>query len=339
MHVERRPLDRGAADALDRMAGDSLFHSSGFLELWRARGGRPVAWTLADAGGIVAALGGVEFGRAPLDRFTALPDGCPGGVVTPLTGADREHAAAWLRAAIAARGYARVHLFEPDTRVADDPAYRCERHVTRRVHVSDSPGWPEDPGLRSQIRKGARSGLTVTSYDPARHRDAFLALADATYRRHGVTPRFAPEFYDALAALSRRDPRVLWRCCEHRGTLVASHVYLRERDVLHAWQSCFDRRSPWLRAGMFLRDAVAREAARGGIEWLELGATPVGATGLAAYKRRWGGHAMEHVTRVRLTALGTLAERFRGWRDAAPPAIDVPVAAPAAPAPAAGAVR
>jgi CelD/BcsL family acetyltransferase involved in cellulose biosynthesis len=179
----------------------------------------------------------------------------------------------------------------------------------------------------------------VTSHDPARHRAAFLALADATYRRHGVAPRFAPEFYDALAALSLRDLRVLWRCCEHRGKLVASHVYLREHDVLHAWQSCFDRRAPWLRAGMFLRDAVAREAVRCGAEWLELGATPTGASGLAAYKRRWGGHAAEHVTRVRMTALGALAERFRRLRDPAPAPLREPAGVPPAPVPAAGAVR
>src|SRR5262245_21371157 len=90
LDVERRPLETLPPAEYDRLAERTFFGSRGFLELWRARAGRPVSWTVTRDHETVAALPGVEFGRGPLGRFASLPDGCYGGLlIDPHHQADR----------------------------------------------------------------------------------------------------------------------------------------------------------------------------------------------------------------------------------------------------------
>lgn len=288
--VRRLPLDDPASRASDPLAAGSLFGSRGFLELWRAKGGRPVMWTVWTDGAPAAALPAVEYGRWPLTRLAALPDGFyPRLGVDPALGPRAPTLARALLDAVARHAYSRIHLFDFHGAMGAPAGYERRRLVTRVVELGDLSRWPPDAKLRSQIRKAEREGIEIVPYDPRRHRAGLLALVERTYLRHGLPPRYPPALYDALAALAARDPRVIWRWCEHRGEPVASHIYLVEGDMVLAWQSYFDKRFSFLKPNVAIRHRVALEAAGLGLARLNLGSTPPGAAGLAYFKGRWGG--------------------------------------------------
>src|SRR6185295_1733014 len=112
MRVFRVTFENLAPAAWGLIAG-SFFAARGLLELWRAKGGRPMAWIAEADGAPVAMVPGVEYGFGPLVRFVSLPDGCYGGVFV-----DSERASegpAWATAildAIAGRHYAKSCVFD-----------------------------------------------------------------------------------------------------------------------------------------------------------------------------------------------------------------------------------
>jgi hypothetical protein len=333
MRIERRPLAGVAAADWDRLAGGSFFASRGFVELWRHAGGAPVAWIAVDAGRIAAMLPGVEYGAGPLVRFASLPDGCYGGVCPdPALEDGHRRFSAGLLDAIARRGYAKACVFDFAGGVAPHAAFDEQREETRLADIR-VPDWqPNDAKLRSQIRKAAREGIRVVTFDWEKHHDGFLALVAATARRHGQRPRHPAALYAALARLATSDARVRWRYCERDGRPVASHIYFVERDTVLAWQSHFDRAFSFLKPNQYIRFAVCREAARDGVRWLNLGSTPVSAAGLAYYKARWGGSRVRYSSWYRWQGLGTLA---RSWlaraRDRLSPAPTLPSASAVSP--------
>ena len=293
-----------------RLAGDSFFASRGFLELWRARGGRPVAWVVEADGAVAAMLPGVEYGRAPWRRFASMPDGCYGGLfVDPALEAERPALASAVLAAVARRGDARSDIFDYYATLPSHEGFTVARGEARLVPIGD-PGWvPSDRKLQSQIRKARREGIEVEPFDWDRHHRGFLALAARSYARHGLAPRYPARFYRALAALAARDPRVQWRWCERDGRPASSHIYFVERGALQAWQSYFDRAFSYLKPNVYIRFTLCRELAGRGVAWLNLGATPAGAAGLAYYKGRWGGQRVGFDRYRRVAGLGWLVDR------------------------------
>jgi hypothetical protein len=312
VRIERHALKDVPPAAYDRLIGSSFFASRGFVELWSARGGRPVVWTATRDGAIAAILPGVEFGVWPLRRFTSMPDGCYGGVFTdPAFGPERDALAAELLGAIDRGRYARIHVFDFSGTLPSHPGFRMTTGVTTLVDIG-APDWhPPDAELCAQIRKAERDGTRIERFDAARHLTRFLALSSATDRRHGIGPRYSREFYRGLAALAGRDPRVLWRWCERDGRAACSHIYFVERGVLQAWQSCFDKEYSFMKPNAYLRYTLCREMAKLGVTRLNLGGTPASATGLARFKARWGGVRIEFGVAVRQTRLAAAADRGR----------------------------
>jgi hypothetical protein len=324
IRVER--IDPGAlpAGAWERLAGGSFFASRGFLELWRARGGRPVAW-LAELNGAPAAIvPGVEYGLGPLVRFASMPEGCYGGVFAdPALQGERPAVADALLDAIARRRYAKSWIFDFYAATPGRPAFTSTRVETLLADISD-PDWaPADRKLQAQIRKAHREGIRVERFDWSRHGPGFLALVRGTARHHGVRPRYPARLYRALARLAERDERVRWVHCEHDGRPASSHIYFLERDALQAWQSHFDRAFSFLKPNQYIRFTQCREAAARGARWLNLGSTPAGAAGIAYYKARWGGRRVRFATWTRLEGFGALADALRARHaPAAAPAVE-----------------
>jgi len=312
--IECTPLERFPETVYARLAGDSFFASRGFLELWRTRGGTPVVWSIHDAGAVAGILPGVEFGVGPLTRFTSMPDGCYGGAGwDPAVARERGRLAATLLDHLSRR-YARIHLFDLRNSLPAHGAFARPRIETRLVNIEAADWEPADAGLRAQIRKAARERLRIEAFRAEAHMDRFLALSAATYRRRGLRLRYDRRFFDALAALASRDPRVAWRWCEYHGRAVCSHIYFIEGDMLQSWQSYFDKSFSALKPNPAIRFAACRELAARGVRWLNLGSTPPGADGLLYYKERWGGNRIEVPALVRVRGLGRLAEAWRAAR-------------------------
>jgi hypothetical protein len=305
-----------APDAYDMLVRDSFFASRGFLEVWRTMGGRPVVWAAEVDGRIAAVIPGIELGFGPLARFASLPDGCYGGLFTAADLPDPVVAGDALMGAIAARRYARCHVFDAAGRLRLHRGFAAQSCATRVVPID--PDWvPPDPKLQSEIRKAEREGIRVERYDAARHESGFLELVRATPARQGAKPRYPVRLWQNLARLAETDARIRWRWCEHAGHPAAAHVYFVEGDSLVSWQDYSERSFSFLKPNQYIRWQACRDAARDGLRALNLGATPDEAHGVTFYKCRWGGEPHHYTAQVRWAGIGALVRKRDERRAAA----------------------
>jgi len=299
------------ADRYDALVGNSCFASRGFLDVWRAAGGRPVAWVAETNGGVAAVLPGVEYGRGPVARFASLPDGCYGGVFADPALSDIASVGIALLDAVCDRGYAKTAIFDVHGGTPRHPEFEDVPWETLRVEIGVEDWHPPDPKLRSEIRKAERERIRIDPIDWDRHAEGFLSLVGVTARRHGQRSRYPAELFERLARLSRTDERVVWRYCEHDGRPACSQIYFVEGETLVSWQDYFDKQFSFLKPNQFMRFAVCREWYRRGARWLNLGATPEGAAGVSHYKERWGGEPLRFTSHLRWNGVGELVRRVR----------------------------
>jgi hypothetical protein len=179
------------------------------------------------------------------------------------------------------------------------------------THIELRESWPEDAALRREIRKAERAGVEVVPYDSDRDRDGLLRLAAHTYQRHGVAARYSPSFFDGLATLARRDPRIRWVWCEHGGEPVCSHIFFIEGESMQLWQLYFDKRFSFLNPNAYIRHRMGCEAMAAGLRIMNLGSTPAGAEGVTRNKSRWGGREVLYHSLVRTTGAVALLARVR----------------------------
>ena len=308
--ARRLSREEVAEPTVMRLAADSWFASAGFADLWRTVGGTPVAWVVEQDGRNVGVMPGVEFGHGPLAVFCSMPDGCYGGLLLePEAEEGRDAIATALFEALAARRYRRAHVFDFYRTLPRHPGFDARPCEATLVELG-ADWMPADHKLVAQSRKATREGIRVETFDWARHGEGFLKLVDLTAARHGVDPRYPAVFFQALAELAVRDPRVIWRWCEHEGAPAASHIYVRERGMLLAWHSYFDRRFSFLKPNPHIRLALCRTLAPTGLV-MNLGSTPSTAPGLAAYKARWGGRRVTYPRYERSGFPGLLANLAR----------------------------
>jgi hypothetical protein len=296
-------------DLVAAWAGERTFCQPCFAELWRAKGGRPVAWIAHRNGEPVAALPGVEFGRAPYRRFQSMPDGGYGGVLwSPTTAPDDQAAAAMdLASAVARAGYAKAYIFDFYSSLEEAAGFCRGDAATTLVDIA-GPGWnPPDRKLVAQSRKAEREGIQVTTFDWGVHAESFLALVRLTARRHGRRrPFYGERFYRRLAQLARENDRVHWLMCEHNGRPACSHIYLLEDGVLQSWQMVYDKTFSFLKPNQYICLWMCRRMARAGIVRLNLGGSPDDAFSLRSYKNRWGGGPVVYRVWERRWGLGRL---------------------------------
>lgn len=187
-HAERVELSGRWARLVDALSEGSFFASSAFAGLWAAQGGRPVLWVVEDEGALVAALPGVEFGRASLTRFQSMPDGCYGGVLTMPEA--RSQGDRWARVvldALVERRYLKTFLVDFYGSLPDDDRFETCCEQTTLVDIDET--WsPRDKKLLSQIRAAERHGIEVVPFDWARDAAKFLEMVKLTEKRHGSEP-------------------------------------------------------------------------------------------------------------------------------------------------------
>ncbi len=286
MQFERlTEIDTGIIDQL--CDSGSIFSHPSFATVWSAQGGKPVWWVARHDGQVSMVLPGVEFGRRPVTRFQAMPDGCyadPVGVsLSPQ-----------LLAALRRDGYLRGIIYDFDSRFPMLPGITIDGHCSRVVDIS-SPDWePPDSNLRSEIRKAARDGVTVRKLKPESDLPRVVELAKANADHHGQVMRYRPSFYDALAGLAKDSPLVRWYVAEYDNGIIASHIYLVHHQQLVYWQANVDRDYADRRPNQFITDTAIREGRVSGLTKLNLGATPPHAEGLHFYKQRWGGEEVHY---------------------------------------------
>ncbi len=274
------------------LAGRSFLASASFASIWAARGGSRVVWGLEEQGRLVAALPGVEFGRRPLRRFMAMPNGLYGRLcIAEEFRPERDRIAAALLEAISGDEYVKSYVFDFFGEILPEAVRaRAESQVAILADIG-APDWrPPDRNLRQEIRKATRGGLSARRLDWSIDRDSFLKLVQNIEGLQGRKTRYSEAFWEGLACVAQADDRVCWYMAEHEGTPVATHIYFVEDEMLFAWQWYYDRRFSVLKANQYLVNHACLEAKARGVQTLNLGATPKGAEGTMFFKRRWGGY-------------------------------------------------
>jgi len=317
IHARRLLREELPESTVERLAAGSWFASAGFAGLWRTIGGTPVVWVMERDGRFAGVMPGVEFGHGPLALFCSMPDGCYGGLLLePEAESERAAIATALFDALSERRYRGTHVFDFYHTLPQHPGFTARACEATLIEIGGAEWSPPDRKLVAQARKATREGIRVEPFEWTRHRERLLRLVEITAARHRVEPRYPPAFYQALSELATRDPRVVWRWCEHDGAPAASHIYVRERGMLLAWHTYFDRRFSFLKPNPYIRLTLCRTLAPAGLTCMNLGSTPATAPGLAAYKMRWGGARVTYPRYERTRGLHAdlLMAALAGWR-------------------------
>ena len=163
---------------------------------------------------------------------------------------------------------------------------------------------PADRKLRSKLRKAERENVKIQPFCRESHMKGFMHLMEETERRHGRKPKYSAQFYNALALLQSHDDRIIWLWCEHDGRPVVSHIRLIEGETALCWQVGSDKSLSYLKANQYMLWYLVGELKRRGVRRLNLGASPPGASGLVAYKSKWGGERYDYNCYVYKSWLG-----------------------------------
>lgn len=296
--------------ARETLHGHSCFASPGFANLWQSVGGRPVYFAAETDSGLAALLPAIEFGRKPLLRLQAMPDGCYSSLVMinqDLEVAEIAKAGSVILDAIADYGYARVFITDQQNLFVTTKKYEVQTCATTLVDISD-PDWkPAERNVGTEIRAAQRRGVKVIPFERERHLDSFLSLLQSLKDSPQRVPKNPEQFYSALADLSNTDSRVRWLVIEHEQKVVASLVSVVERDMVLAWHGCFDRElGSALKPNNLLFHSIVSIVRPLGVRYFNLGATPPGATGAETFKKKWGGEQYTYQTLVLRSGLGKL---------------------------------
>ncbi|HKK20182.1 MAG TPA: GNAT family N-acetyltransferase [candidate division Zixibacteria bacterium] len=308
MKISRYDLDRFDPSVLSALTEGSFFASSGFLGLWESIGGHPVVWSAELGGETLAVAPGIEFGMRPVKRFQAMPDGCYGqiyfaGSITP---DEREKIAGLFSEVLVQAEYVKLFLFDYYKTFAQTLDMEVQLCTTQLVDISVSDWAPPDKKLRSEIRKAEREGTKVVPFDTSVHMNRFLELMKQTEERHQRKPKYPTEFFQALAELASKDPRVVWTWCEYEENAVSSHINFIEKDMVLNWQVYFDKSYSFLKPNQQMLYSLAHEAAESGLKYLNLGASPPDAESLSSYKDKWGARTYQYNCYSTLKLLGRL---------------------------------
>ncbi|HVP06348.1 MAG TPA: GNAT family N-acetyltransferase [Candidatus Acidoferrum sp.] len=305
IRVQRYSVSQLPLPVIERLNHFSLYTSIGFAALWRSLRGRDVYWVALEDDRMLAALPGVEFHERPLTTFQSMPSGLYARIC-PLTD-EREclYSAPALLKAIAAAGYARVFVNDFYAELPPNP-FQSRACTTTVVDLSE-PDWrPTNRKTRAEIRKADREGTTVEDFDVTCHLPRFMELVNISRRQRGRTVRYSEDFYRALGELAQSDQRVRWVCAVRDGIIAASHIILVEGHSALWWQLHFDKAYSYAKPNPFLLYTVAQELAFEGVTRINLGMSPEHATGIIAYKEKWGGADYTYPMYVYRSLLGRM---------------------------------
>lgn len=312
MAIVKLQADEVPAEAAQRLRQATLLGSIELARLWKSSRSRPVCWALEEAGTIQALLAGVEFGPNWLGSFQSMPDGLYSRPIMLDPTIDIQQSAARLRDGILEESYGRIYLNDYYGLFEPLGPLRIENSHTTLVDIGAKDWVPPDKKIQSEIRKAEREGVKVEKFDASRHLPAFLQLVKSTEKRHGREPFYSEQFYLDLAGLAEDDSRIRWVIVEHEGQAAASHIYFIEGNLLLNWQVYFDKQFSFLKPNQYLTWTAAREAAVGGVRYLNLGSSPEEAENLQTYKTKWGGEDRTYRTYIKDDSLvSRTLRRFR----------------------------
>ena len=308
MKARRLSREELPAELAADLSGYSLYCAPELAALWREMDGRDVYWMVENTDGIQAVLPGVEFGRGPIARFQAMPDGLPGRVYYTETARIGDQTIdGTLFGAIRDHGYTKIYFTDfgcAHAPLDDFDSVECETDMLSLL----SDDWsPPDKKLRSEIRKAEREGVTVERFDVGRDFEQFIRLMESTERRHGREPKYSSAFYAALARLAEQNDRIWWRVVNHEGRLVASHIYLIDETIALYWQACLDKEMSALKANQYMLHTTIQSMRDRDMLALNLGQSPPEAEGLSTFKRKWGAQTYSYPTYTSRSLLGRLA--------------------------------
>jgi len=307
MKATRHLLDEAPGDAAELLGSGSLFSSHAFLNLWQSIKGRPILFVVSESDLTVGCLPGIEFGSGPLKRFQAMPDGL---YATPIVSQpyveQKEVIHELMLQAIAGAGYVKAHVCDFYGRFPNHERYSSAEFVITVVAISGDDWIPADRKIRGEIRRAEREGISIRPFDCNRDFKKFVDLMQRVESRHGRSPKYPPEFYDALAQLATYDERVDWVWCEHDGKPAASHIYLIDGDLMLGWQAFFDEEFSFLKPSQYMLFETVRRWAAKGVKRLNLGVSPTSEPTVEAYKRKWGGEPYHYSHLVHSSLLGRI---------------------------------
>ena len=150
-------------DTVRALAGHSFLASEQFASVWTARGGSRVVWGVETQGRLTAVLPGIEFGRRPVRRFMAMPNGLYGRLcLAPEYEALREGIATKLMEAIGGGEYIKAYLFDYfDEILPSHVKAEADEQTAWVIDIGAADWRPLERNLRQEIRKASREGLTV----------------------------------------------------------------------------------------------------------------------------------------------------------------------------------
>lgn len=270
-------------------------------------GGREIVWVVSEKRRPVAALLGVEFGRGPVVRFQAMPDGCY-SAICPLTDEplDMTLVANTLLDGLYRYGYVKIYLNDYFHEFPASQHFTCQQQETLLIDISDPDWQPPDKTLQSEIRKAQREDVAIEKFSAHGHMPSFLHLMHATEKRHGREPKYSDAFFEELAALAHSDPRVRWFQIMNGDQAAASHIFLVDRNMALHWQVYFDKTHSSLKPNQLLLYTVAKQLASEGVRTLNLGSSSGADESLLHYKGKWGGVPHRYITWQHVAGLGKL---------------------------------
>jgi hypothetical protein len=306
MQVRAHPVEELPSHLASYLHKKTLLGSIPFAQLWKVLGGTAIFWVAYEGERPVAILPSVSFGRGPWARLQAMPDGLYAHLVPLDDGVVLHDAARAILYALRSAGFAKIFLHDFHAQFADTSGFESRECLTSVVKIASDSWEPPDQKLQSEIRKALREGVPIETFDPERHFDAFIDSMRRTEQRHGRRQKYPPSFYESLARLAKSEPRICWRVCAQGGKLAASHIYLREGEMLLNWQVFFDKAFSPLKPNQLITFTTAREMVSQGVTRLNLGASPDGAESLSHYKDKWGGEGFRYTCWTRRSWLGRL---------------------------------
>jgi hypothetical protein len=299
-----------APDVAEQLHRFSIYTSPGFVALFESMKGRGGYFVVADDNVTVAAVPMVEFGRYPLVRMQAMPDGLYAPIwIAPALVDRTDELKRSLFDGIAEREYFKALVVDYDNALSGTGWQTIDREtVTVDLSgVSDEATWePPDKTLRAEIAKSIRDGVGVVPFEASRQMSAFLRLMWQTEQRHERVPKYTEKFWERFAELSTTEARIRWLCVNAGDEMASAHIFFVDRGTALNWQIYYDKRFSALKANQAITSWAANQFRKEGIRILNLGATPAEAQGVETYKQKWGGTPYRYKTLHRRSWLGRL---------------------------------
>lgn len=326
MKIEEFPiasLDGGSWDSfLDKAGAPGPFCRYNWLSL--VAGAFPqwnVGFIVAtEENRIVAGLPFVDSRNWFRQESHALPWGTPGGVILS---PDTESSVAdsliesWLDSRADFGPLKRFSITFPgsDPLVMDVLQERKFRLISEISYVIELTGgtfeqWEASlsDSVRNQNRQAQRRGASFDSNVSIDCAGEIYDLASCTARRHGRGgPVLNEDFYRALLKHQEEDSPARVFMVRVNDLPAVFSVCLVHNNKLWLWDYGADERTFESRPNNLMYRSIVEWAFGKGLERIDLGAVPPGASSLAAFKASFGGRPQERLSAVKETTLFRIA--------------------------------